>query len=138
MNSVVIKKYKLYTEKDGDSDRIFLDALIHNGSKYNLTIADFLIRIGSSYSDGLQSKRSIFVTFPEELELGQDILKKIDLGYSSPQNQLPREPMLVDSTVSRIGGNNISVDSNIHPTLSNLEKGLKSKKSDYRQRYGAE
>lgn len=133
---VSIDEYKLYVEKDGNADRIFLDIVIHNGSKYKLTIADFLITIGSSYSDGISPiKKSFYVTFPEGLKQGQTVSKKIDLGYSSSQNYLPKEPILEEYITSKVAGNNIHIDSNIHPTLSDLEKWLKSKKIKYEESF---
>jgi len=136
---VTIDQYKLYIEKDGKLDRMYLDMVIHNGSKYKLRKADFLIRIGSSYSDTLApEKRNIYVIFPEGLEQGKDIFKKVDLGYTSSHSYLPKEPMLTEYFASRIGGNDVDINSNINPTLSDLIKGLKVKKSEYEKNFGTD
>lgn len=136
---VTIDQYKLYIEKDGKLDRMYLDMVIHNGSKYKLRKADFLIRIGSSYSDTLApEKRNIYVIFPEGLEQGKDIFKKVDLGYTSSHSYLPKEPILTEYLASRIGGNDVDINSNIHPTLSDFKKGLKVKKSEYEKKFGTD
>jgi len=137
LDLVTINQYKLYTEKDGGVDRMFLDIVIHNGSKYKLAIADLSIRVGSSYSDTLSPQKHLFVTFPKGLEKGQDILKKIDLGYLSSDNYFPKKPILKEYLITKVGGNNVS-NASFRRTLPDLKKALKSKRSKYMRKYGKE
>lgn len=132
LDKVVIKQYELYMEKDGRLDRMFLNAVIHNGSKYKLSDALFTIRIGSSSSDTLSpERRDIYVTFPEGLESGFEVTKKIDLGYPTSQKYLPQNPFLFDHKTSRASGKGFDLNRNIYPTLDDLKKRLKQLKSKY-------
>ena len=132
LSLVTIDQYKLYVEKDGRLNRIFLNLVIHNGSKYKLTSASFLIRVGSSYSDTLSpQKKTVFVIFSEGLEPGKDAHKKIDLGYPSSQLYLPKDPILEEYTTSRISGLDVDLNRNIYPTLEILTKTLEQKNKEY-------
>ena len=132
LDKVVIKQYELYMGKDGKLDRMFLRAVIQNGSKYRLSDALFTIRIGSSSSDTLSPRtKRLYVQFPEELEPGFEVTKKIDLGYPTSQKYLPQNPVLAEYTTSRITGRELDLNRNISPTLEDLKKRLELKKSKY-------
>ncbi len=137
LNLVTIDRYKLYMGKDGRLDRMFLDAVIKNNSKYKLSSAVFLLRVGSSYSDTLlPPQRNIYVEFPEALEQGHEILKKIDLGYPSSQRYLPKDPILVKQATSRITGNNgVDISANRYPKVSDLKRQLKKARKDFENEF---
>jgi len=137
LERVEIDKYKLYMDKDGMLDRIFLDAVISNGSIYNLTSAVFTIRIGSSFSNTLlPQKRTIYFEFPEGLGQGSEIATTIDLGQPTFQRYLPRDPVLSEHSISRISGEEIDISAIVYPKVSDLEKTLMTKKNDYKNEFG--
>lgn len=127
---VKIDRYELYLAQDGMRDRMFLDAVILNDSKYKLSSAVFDIRVGSSFSHTLlPQKRSIYVEFPEGLEQGSNILRTIDLGHPTPQRYLPQGPILSEYSTSRIAGAGMDISANIYPAVSDLEKTLIDKRN---------
>ena len=137
LDLVTIRKYKLYLQKDGKLDRMFLDMVVYNGSKYNLKSISFLIRVGSSYSDTvLPQKRDILLMFPNGLESGKEAFKKIDLGYPSIQRYLPKEPLLSEYSTSGIRGDKVDIVPNIYPTLSDLNRRLNFKKANFQKEFG--
>ena len=139
LDKVVIKQHKLYMGKDGRLDRMFLRAVIHNGSKYNLSDALFTIRIGSSSSDTLSPEtKRIYVRFPGGLNSGVEVTKKIDLGYPTSQKNLPQNPVLAEYTTSRVSGRGFDLNRNISPTLDDLKKRLELKKSEYSSEFNHE
>ncbi len=136
LSLVTIDSYKLYLGKDGYLDRIFLDAVIKNNSKYKLSSAVFLLRVGSSYSDTLlPPQRNIYIEFPSGLESGHEVMKKIDLGYPSSQRYLPKEPILAEQATSRITGDGIDISANRYPTISVLEQSLKKAKKYFEDEF---
>lgn len=139
INLVTIDQYKLYMGKDGVLDRMYMDLTVHNGSIYNLKDFLFSIRLGSSTKDTLlPQKMDIYVHISEGLEAGGRSGKQIDLGEPSYQMYFPENPVVSEYSTVRITGNDVDINSNIYPSLPELEKRLVLAKVKFEEDFGAE
>lgn len=133
-----INQYKLYMTTDGFFDQIFLDVVIYNGSKYDLSHLVLAITIGSSMSHTLISpEKHIYLEFPETLKAGELTSKLIDLGRATDRFYLPKDPILAKYTTTslEIAKEERDILKNQYPRVADLKKMLLEKKQEYQTEY---
>ena len=136
LKTVTIESYDLTLVPDGSREQMFLQATIYNGSKYTLSDALFVIRIGSSFSDTLLSQnRNVYVAFPDGLEQGSSVIKNIDLGRPTAHFYLPRKPVIAEYLTGRITGKGVDITARLHPDITFLEETLREKERKHNDEF---